>query len=292
MKNQNKLRVGIIGTGNIGTDLLIKILKSERLTCSIFAGRSFSSPGINLAKNLGVCVSEKGINAILESPGICDILIDCTSAEYHKHNWQISKELGIPMIDMTPAKLGIFCIPSIDVDICHETFNLNMVTCGGQTSIPIVHAISSVYSDIEYVEVVSNIASRSAGPATRANLDEYIDTTSTALKHFSGAAEAKVILVLNPSEPPIDMKTTIYLKMNSPDIQNIRKLVNKAVKKIQKYSPGYQLISTPTIFDGVVVINLKVLGAGDYLPQYAGNLDIINCAAIAVLENYYKQKYE
>jgi acetaldehyde dehydrogenase len=159
-----------------------------------------------------------------------------------------------------------------------------MITCGGQSSIPIANALSQVHSDIEYIEVASSIASRSAGPATRYNLDEYIETTQDALKKFTGAKRTKAILILNPANPPIDMQTTIYAKITEPDLPAIRASVNTMVESLKKYVPGYQLIVPPTIEGDKVITTIKVLGAGDYLPKYAGNLDIINCAAIAMAE--------
>jgi acetaldehyde dehydrogenase (acetylating) len=163
-----------------------------------------------------------------------------------------------------------------------------MITCGGQSSIPIAYAISQVHSDIDYIEVASSIASRSAGPATRHNLDEYIDTTQEALKNLTGAKRAKAILILNPANPPIDMQTTIYAKIADPDLPAIQASVASMVEKLKQYVPGYQLIVPPTAEGGKVIITVKVIGAGDYLPQYAGNLDIINCAAIAMAERIAK----
>lgn len=292
MKSQSKLKVAIVGTGNIGTDLLIKIMRSEYMECTLFSGRSMESVGINRAKELGINVSDKGINAVIDNPSICDVVIDCTSAEYHTHHWQVCKDLGKTIIDMTPAKLGSLCIPAIFTEELskNEIYNINMITCGGQTSIPIAYALSQVHDDIEYVEVVSSISSKSAGPATRQNLDEYIETTQTAIKKFSGAKKSKAILILNPAVPPIDMQTTIYAKIKNPKEKEIKESVSNMVETIRRYSPGYEMIVSPIIKDDVVIVGLRVLGAGDYLPQYAGNLDIINCAAIAVLEKIAKSE--
>jgi acetaldehyde dehydrogenase len=187
---------------------------------------------------------------------------------------------------MTPAKLGTLCVPAINAEKCvdNSVRNINMITCGGQVSIPIAYAISQVHHDIEYIEVASSIASRSAGPATRYNLDEYIETTQDALREFSDARRAKAILILNPAIPPIDMQTTIYAKISNPNIVAIRASVSKIVAKINKYVPGYETLVAPTIEGNRVVTTIKVRGAGDYLPQFAGNLDIINCAAISMAE--------
>lgn len=286
MKSFEKIKVAIIGSGNIGTDLLVKTMRSKHLTCTLFAGRNFNSAGMKKASELGVTISDRGIEAILHEPSVCDIVFDATSAQAHTEHWAILEKLGKTVIDMTPAKLGEFCIPAINAQACLDTGarNINMITCGGQASIPIAYALSQVHPDIEYIEVASSIASRSAGPATRQNLDEYIETTEHALQKFSGVNRTKAILILNPAHPPIDMQTTIYAKIASPNLSAILESVDSMVATIKQYVPGYQLIVPPTIDGGRVVTTIKVLGNGDYLPQYAGNLDIINCAAIAVAE--------
>ena len=285
-----KLKVGVIGTGNIGADLLIKIIKSKYLECTLFTGRNLNSPGIKRAISLGVAVSDQGIDAIINNPAICDIVIDCTSAQSHQEHWPILNGLKKIVIDMTPAKIGKLCIPAINSTECidENSQNINMITCGGQVSIPIANAISKVHQNIEYIEVASSIASRSAGPATRYNLDEYVETTEAALIKFTGAKRTKAILILNPANPPIEMQTTIYAKILEPNIDEINKSVFEMVKKINQYVPGYQIIVPPTVEGNKVTTTIKVLGAGDYLPQYAGNLDIINCAAIAMAEQLAK----
>jgi acetaldehyde dehydrogenase len=286
MSAPDKLKIAIIGSGNIGTDLLIKVMRSPHLTCSLFAGRNFNSPGMKRANALSVPISDRGIDAIAENPEICDLVFDATSAQAHIEHWNVLSRLGKTVIDMTPAKLGAFCIPAINAKSCLETGtrNINMVTCGGQSSIPIAFALSQVHPNIEYIEVASSIASRSAGPATRYNLDEYVETTEDALQKFSGAKRTKAILILNPAHPPIDMQTTIYAKIIDPNLPALRESVENMIQQLKQYVPGYQLIVPPTLEAGRVVTTIKVMGNGDYLPQYAGNLDIINCAAVAVAE--------
>jgi acetaldehyde dehydrogenase (acetylating) len=281
-----KLKIAIIGTGNIGTDLMVKVMRTQGMTCTLFAGRNFNSAGMKRANALGVPISDRGIEAIVSNPDICDVVFDCTSAQAHMEHWPVLDKLGKIVIDMTPAKLGVLCVPAINAEECVATGarNVNMVTCGGQASIPIAYAISQVHSQIEYIEVASSIASRSAGPATRQNLDEYIETTQDALMALTGAKHTKAILILNPATPPIDMQTTIYAKIVSPDLPAIQDAVIAMVETIKQYVPGYKLILPPTIQDNRIVATIKVVGAGDYLPQYAGNLDIINCAAIAMAE--------
>jgi acetaldehyde dehydrogenase (acetylating) len=281
-----KLKVAIIGTGNIGTDLLVKIMRSEYLTCTLFTGRTLDSVGMKRAKKMNIPISDKGIRAIVENPDVCDVVVDCTSAQSHIEHWKILEDLGKTVIDMTPAKLGETCVPALDIQnwLPGCVYNVNMITCGGQTTVPIAFALSKVHKNIEYIEVVSSIASLSAGPATRQNLDEYVNTTEEALRTFSGAKNSKAILILNPASPPIDMVTTIYAKIANPNLARITESVNNMIEKIRQYVPGYQLLIPPVVKDNTVMITVKVLGAGDHLPQYAGNLDIINCAAIRVLE--------
>lgn len=288
-----KLNIAIIGSGNIGTDLLMKSLRSNFIRCTLFVGRNFDSAGIKKALSLGVPISDRGIQAIVDQPDVCDLVFDCTSAQAHIEHWAILENLGKVVIDMTPAKLGSLCVPAINAEECilGQKKNINMITCGGQVSIPIAYAISRVHKNIDYIEVASSIASRSAGPATRQNLDEYVETTQAALKKFSGASCTKAILILNPATPPIDMQTTIYAKINNPNIEKIRDSVADMVRKINQYVPGYQVLVQPTVEGNRVVTTIKVLGAGDYLPQYAGNLDIINCAAISMAELVAKSRY-
>jgi acetaldehyde dehydrogenase (acetylating) len=290
MTPQTKMKVAILGSGNIGTDLLVKIMRSQNLTCSLFVGRNMASAGMRKANDLGVRISDQGIKAIQENPDCCDIVVDATSALAHIHHWPILSAMGKFVIDMTPSKVGEMCVPSINLGNGSASSNFNMITCGGQASIPIVCAIAAVQKDIEYVEVVSHIASRSAGPATRINLDEYIDTTEAAIKSFSGVKRAKAILTLNPAVPCVDMQTTILVQVASPNLETISSSILTMVAKVQEYVPGYRLLVGPLFEDGRVVVTVKVNGLGDYLPPYAGNLDIINCAAIATAEHYAKTR--
>jgi acetaldehyde dehydrogenase len=283
---KKKLKVAIIGSGNIGTDLLIKVLRSPHLECGAFIGRSLSSSGMVKALSLDVPVSAEGINYIIDHPDCCDIVFDATSAKSHYEHAPILKKLNKHVIDMTPAKIGLMSVPSVNLTDCLNEFNVNMITCGGQASIPVAYAIGQTQSDVDYIEVVSSIASRSAGPATRQNLDEYIKTTEDGLKEFSGAKRTKAILNLNPAEPCVDMQTTIFAKVSNPNIAKLTERLSVLVKDIQKYVPGYEVILGPIFDNGRIVVMVRVRGLGDYLPAYAGNLDIINCAAIAMAEEY------
>lgn len=285
-----KLKVAILGSGNIGTDLLVKIQRSEYLECSMFIGRNLSSAGMTKAIDMGVRVSDKSINAIIEEPNSCDIVFDCTSAKDAVAHWKVLEKLGKFVIDLTPAKIGILCIPAVNLHEAIKHQNVNMVTCGGQASIPIAYAIGKSQKNIEYIEVVSSIASRSAGPATRLNLDEYIDTTELGVRTFSGVEKTKAILNLNPAQPCIDMQTTIFAKVKEVNLDALKKELDVIVAQIKAYVPGYNILVNPIYENGRIVVMVKALGLGDYLPKYAGNLDIINCAAIAVAEEYSKQK--
>jgi len=283
-KSNEKIRVAILGSGNIGTDLLIKVLRSPYLEASLFIGRNLTSAGMVKAHSLGVKISDQSIDAITNDPDCCDLVFDATSANDAKRHWPILEKLGKIVIDMTPAKVGAMCVPAINLDRCGQHPNLNMVTCGGQSSIPLAYLIGQTQKDIDYIEVVSSIASRSAGPATRINIDEYIETTEAAIQAFSGCRKTKTILILNPAQPCVDMQTTVFAKVANPDLDQLRIRVEEMVQKIQAYVPNYELVAGPLIENDRIVIMVKVQGLGDYLPRYAGNLDIINCAAIAAAE--------
>lgn len=289
MSSFKKLKVGIIGSGNIGSDLMMKIIRSDYLECTIFAGRNFNSDGMKHAISLGITVSDLGIKAIVNNPDMCDLVFDCTSAQAHVVHWAILEKLGKMVIDMTPAKLGALCVPAINAEKCVQdelVNNINMISCGAQASIPIATAIAEVTDGIEYIETVSSISSRSAGPATRLNLDEYIDATEKGLQIFTGISNTKAILILNPANPPINMQATVYVKAKNPDLVKIKESVDKMLLVIQKYVPKYELLVPPSFENGRIIVTVKVRGAGDYLPSYAGNLDIINCAAIDVAEKH------
>ncbi len=288
MTKRDKYHVAILGTGNIGTDLLIKIQRSSYLHCIAFIGRSASSRGVSKALSLGVTCSDKSIKYIIDHSNEIDLVFDATSAKGHIAHAPVLESMGIKVIDLTPARVGRMCIPAVNINECANFKNVNMITCGGQASIPIAYALGKIYKDIDYIEVVSSIASKSAGPATRLNLDEYIDTTEKGIKYFSGAKKTKAILNLNPANPSIIMQTTVFAKIKSPNIEKIKFEVNKIVYSVKKYVPGYEIILGPIYENGRIIIMIRVKGLGDYLPEYAGNLDIINCAAIAMAEEYAK----
>jgi acetaldehyde dehydrogenase len=280
----NKLPVAILGTGNIGTDLLVKVQRSTKLECVLFAGRNLSSPGMTTADGLGVPVSAKGLAAVLAQADDIALVFDATNAKDHLSHAPEFASRKIRTIDLTPAKVGQMCVPAVNLEGCLSLPNINMVTCGGQASIPLANAICRANPSVEYIEAVSSIASRSAGPATRLNIDEYLETTEGGLKELAGCKASKAILNLNPANPCVHMQTTVMARVTNPDVQGTRDLVTKMVSRVRQYVPGYQLLVEPMLEGDRLLTMVRVDGAGDYLPKYAGNLDIINCAAIACAE--------
>ena len=278
--------VAILGTGNIGTDLLIKLSKLGYTNLS-FVGRREDSHNIQIAQKMGINTSSLGVKYFLENSNF-NVVFDCTNALDAKENYDILKNLGIKVIDLTPAKLGDICVPCINGNDLATKDNINMITCGGQASLPLINAISDCTEQINYIEVVSQISSKSAGMSTRINIDNYIETTEYAIKSFSKTKECKVILNINPAEPCVDMQTTVFLEIPNLDKLDFEKIVSNVytkLKEVKEYVPYYELIIPPMINEQeIMMLSVKVRGTGDFLPKYAGNLDIINCAAIKMLE--------
>lgn len=285
-----KIKVAIIGTGNIGSDLLVKVQKSKYLTCGLFAGRNADSQGLKKAKEMGVPISANSIQAIIDDPESCEIVFDVTSANNHLEHAPILNKLGKFVIDLTPSRIGKMCIPVINANIVLTVDNVNMVTCGGQACIPLAKVIMETHPDTEYIELAASIASKSAGAGTRANVEEYMQTTKKALEEFSGVKKAKAILVFNPAEPPVSMHNTIYATVPNLNIDLLTKKILEKVEEMKKYIPGYKLTLGPVLDKGRVVMMVQVIGSGDFLPSYAGNLDIITCAAVHVAEEYARHK--
>jgi acetaldehyde dehydrogenase (acetylating) len=290
------VNVAILGSGQIGTDLLIKLSKLVEFHVVLVAGRRADSTGLKVATEMGIPTSTLGIDGVLALTEL-DVVIDCTSAADHINHWNSLKDLNLHVLDMTPAKIGDVYIPNVlpIKDKGEQTYvNLNLVTCGGQSSSPLVSALSKILA-IKRVEIASNIASLSAGPATRANIDEYIDTTEKVLAVVSGATQTKAILVLNPAIPPITMQTTIYIDFEPVKdfhSQVIIDEINTSIRGMQGYVPGVRLLMRPVITSERITITLQVKGNGDYLPSYSGNLDIINAAAINALYDLYRRDAE
>jgi acetaldehyde dehydrogenase len=285
-----KIKVAILGTGNIGTDLLLKALKTNFIEVVAFIGRRLDSDGMIIAKNKNILISDEGINYFINNPKCCDVVYDCTNALDAKKHALIFKKQDIKVIDLTPAKVGDMCVPDVNADIILTNDNVNMITCGGQASMPMLHLISKHCKGLEYIEIVSQIASKSAGMATRINVDNYIKTTKKAITKFTGCTNTKVILNLNPAEPCVDMQTTIFIKTKDIKFENLQEEITEKIEELKTYIPYYELVLPPTMNEsGIIMLSIRVKGAGDYLPEYAGNLDIINCAAIKVTEKLCKK---
>ena len=282
-----KLRAAIIGPGNIGTDLLMKAMRSEWIEPVWMVGIE-ESEGIRRAREFGMKVSTTGVDGLV--PYIIEddirIAFDATSAYVHADNSKKVNDLGVIMIDLTPAAIGPFCVPPVNLQqhASQLEINVNMVTCGGQATIPMVAAVSQVQA-VTYGEIVATVASKSIGPGTRKNIDEFTRTTAAGIEQVGGAQKGKAIIVVNPAEPPLMMRDTIHcLTETEPDQAAIIASVQAMVEKVQQYVPGYQLVNGP-IFDGNrVTIFMEVQGLGDFLPKYAGNLDIMTAAGLRTAE--------
>ena len=280
-----KTDVAIIGSGNIGCDLLVKIQKSKYLECILFSGQREESPGIAFAKTLKVPTSIKSIEGILESKAA--IVFDATTASAHKRHAQSLKDRFV--IDMTPSKVGLFCIPTLNLQEALGEKNINLISCGAQAAIPLIKGIMEVHPEIKYIELVGTIASKSAGIGTRDNIDEYVQTTQEAIEKFTKVKKAKVILVVNPAEPPLIMHNTIYAQIKGANIRKLTRKLKGIEAQIQVYVPGYHLKGKPTQLDDRLIVMNEVTGSGDYLPKYAGNLDVITSGAIKIAEEYAKR---
>lgn len=299
------LKAAIIGSGNIGTDLMLKILRQARhLQLSAMVGIDPASDGLERARRLGVATTHEGVEGLLRMPEFAaiDIVFDATSAAAHQHHEAVLRQTkpGIRLIDLTPAAIGPYCIPVVNLEQHLHSLNLNMVTCGGQATIPMVAAVSRV-AQVHYAEIVASIASKSAGPGTRANIDEFTETTRHAIETLGGATRGKAIIVMNPAEPPLIMRDTVLMLSAAADQRQIAASIAEMATAVQAYVPGYRLkqqvqfepipASAPLLIPGLgrfsglkTSVFLEVEGAAHYLPAYAGNLDIMTCAALATAE--------
>lgn len=284
----NKVGVAIIGPGNIGSDLMYKIMRSHYLEMKVMVG-IIESEGIRRAQSLGIETTINGIEDILKREDI-KVVFDATGAKAHLKHAPLLLEAGKIAIDMTPAAVGPYVVPCVNLDKVSREMNFNMVTCGGQATVPIAYAVNQA-ADSAYTEIVSCISSVSAGPGTRANIDEFTETTARALEVVAGADKGKAIIVLNPANPPLMMTNTIYSIVRNPDEQRITEAVMEIVTKIQSYVPGYKLRTPPILEKDKVTVIVEVEGAGDFLPKYSGNLDIINSAAVETAEKIAAERF-
>jgi len=286
----NKVHCALIGSGNIGTDLLAKLLRSPVLKPVWMVGIDADSDGLRKAREHGLKTTAEGVDGMvphIETDRV-QIVFDATSAYAHAENSRKVNALGAMMIDLTPAAIGPYCVPSVNLQqhTAKREMNVNMVTCGGQATIPMVHAISRV-QPVRYAEIVATVASRSAGPGTRKNIDEFTRTTAGAVSEVGNAAQGKAIIVINPAEPPLIMRDTVHcLLEGTPKVEEIKASVEAMVREVQTYVPGYRLVNGPVIDGDRVSIYLEVEGLGDYLPKYAGNLDIMTAAAVRTAEMF------
>jgi acetaldehyde dehydrogenase len=303
LQEQPRVKVAIIGSGNIGTDLMIKIMRTSKvLEMGALVGVDPNSDGLKRADRLGVAVTHEGIKGLqaLDVWPQIGIVFDATSAAAHRQHSEICAAAGKVIVDLTPAAIGPFVIPVVNGDAHLDAPNVNMVTCGGQATIPIVAAVSSV-AKVHYAEIVASIASKSAGPGTRANIDEFTETTAQGIEQVGGADKGKALIILNPAEPPMIMRDTVFTLSTGADEETIRTAVESMVTKVQAYVPGYRLkqqvqferfgSNNPAIipclgsFEGIKTsVFLEVEGAAHYLPAYAGNLDIMTSAALKTAE--------
>ena len=288
-----KINAAIIGPGNIGTDLLMKARRSELIEPVWMVGVVPDSPGLARAAEMGLKTTADGVEGMLphmREDGV-QICFDATSAYVHEQNSRQVNSQGAVMIDLTPAAIGPYCVPPVNLDeaMAAKAMNVNMVTCGGQATIPLVHAVSRV-QPVRYAEIVATVSSKSAGPGTRKNIDEFTRTTANGISQVGGAGEGKAIIIINPAEPPLIMRDTIHcLTADAPDEPAITESVQQMIAEVQKYVPGFTLKNGP-VFDGDrVSIYMEVEGLGDFLPKYAGNLDIMTAAGLRTGEMYAEQ---
>ncbi|MBT9464123.1 acetaldehyde dehydrogenase BphJ [Hydrogenophaga sp.] len=285
-----KIKCALIGPGNIGTDLLAKLQRSAVLEPVWMVGIDPESDGLKRAREMGIKTTADGVDGLIPhmQADVVQIVFDATSAYVHAENSRKVNAEGALMIDLTPAAIGPFCVPPVNLKehVGKGEMNVNMVTCGGQATIPMVAAVSRV-QPVAYGEIVATVSSKSAGPGTRKNIDEFTRTTAGAVEKVGGAKKGKAIIILNPAEPPLIMRDTVHCLLESePDQPKITESIHAMIKEVQKYVPGYKLVNGP-VFDGKrVSVYLEVEGLGDYLPKYAGNLDIMTAAAARTAEMF------
>lgn len=281
--SRRPLRAAIVGSGNIGTDLMYKLHRNPNFEVVLVSGIDPASEGLARAREMGLGTSTDGVEAVFQG-GSIDVVFEATSAKIHTANAPRYEKAGILAVDLTPAKVGPCVVPSVNIGANKAANNYNLISCAAQATVPIVYAVSRVVP-VSYAEIVATVSSKSIGPGTRHNIEEFTHTTSTALAEVGGAARGKSLIIVNPANPPVLMRNTVYTVVgNDVDIEAIRASIHRMVADVQRYVPGYQLVVEPFLRGDHVMTTIEVTGAGDFLPKYAGNLDIINAAAVAVAE--------
>ena len=277
------MQVGIVGSGAIGTDLLVKIMRHRALELAGIAGIDPASPGLERARALGVTTTSEGLEELLELVPEIALVLDATSATAHRMHSGMLAERGVRCVDLTPAALGPAVVPDVNLREHLDAPEVNLVTCGAQATVPIVAAIAAL-AEVPYAEIVSTVAARSAGPGTRANIDEFTTATARSLELVGGAQSGKALIVLNPADPPITMRNAVHVRVGAYDEDAMRDAILAAVARVQRFVPGYRLTGDPLFDSDRISVLLEVEGAGDHLPPYAGNLDIMTSAAVRVAE--------
>jgi acetaldehyde dehydrogenase len=284
MKSERRLSVGVLGAGLIGVDLALKIERSARLDLRLVAGRAAESPGLKQAARLGLPVASEGVRSLVDLEEPVDLVFDATNAVLHAEHAAALAPVGTVLVDLTPSRIGRMVVPTVNGDDIFEHRDINMVSCGGQASVPIVRAVAAVHR-IDYVEVVATAATLSVGRSTRLNLDEYVATTRDALREFTGVEDAKAILNISPARPPATFRVAMSLLGEGLDDESVRPLVAAAANDIRSFATGFT-VTACSVHDGRAFVAVEVASTGDRIPAYAGNLDIINSAAMQVAEHY------
>ncbi|HET7463524.1 MAG TPA: acetaldehyde dehydrogenase (acetylating) [Longimicrobium sp.] len=282
-----RLKVALLGAGYIGTDLLIKIRRSPWLNCTVVAGRNLAGDGLRQARAMGFAVTDGGIDALVnDRRDHYQLVFDATNALAHQTHWDLLRPLGKRVIDLTPSRAGFMVVPTVNGEDAPAHPNVNLISCGGQASIPILHALSRHFRGIRYIELVTTASSPSVGRATRLNLDEYVQTTESAIQAFTGVAQVKSLVNISPAQPPANFRVALSLLVDGVDPAAVTAVVTRAAAVVRSYAPGYRLCACTVLGGDRVFVTVEVQGRGDLLPTYAGNLDIINDAAVTVAEQH------
>lgn len=290
MDKCNRMRVAILGTGIVGMDLLVKIARSEWLDCRLVVGRNATSEGMAYAASLGYPSTDRGVDALIEAPDTFDIVFDATNVDSHRQHYKRLAPLGKRIFDLTPSKIGRMVLPSINGGDVADYDNINLISCGGQATIPLMCALGKHYPDPAYVEIVTTPASPGVGRATRLNLDEYIYTTEAAICAFTTAKKVKVAVNISAARPPTSFRVSMSMLVPGADVEVVRSTVEEAACGVRAFCPGYRIAACTVLDDSRIFVATEIVGRGDRLPAYAGNLDIINGAAVFVAEQYARDR--